>query len=74
VHLSNNAGRGWDSHLPLREGVLDLEGFGRAFAARGTGTSVSLEIDLRTHRGDEASLLRALRDNEATARSSLAPA
>ena len=74
VHLSNNAGRGWDSHLPLREGVLDLESFGRALAARGTDASVSLEIDLRTHRGDEASMLRALRDNAAVARSSLVPA
>jgi sugar phosphate isomerase/epimerase len=32
VHLSDNAGKGWDSHLPPGEGVLDLDGFLRDLA------------------------------------------
>ena len=60
VHLSNNAGRGWDSHLPLDQGVLDLGRFLEAIAARGYGGAVSLEIDLRPHLEDDESLRRIL--------------
>jgi len=49
VHLSDNAGSGWDSHLPPGEGVLDLEGFLRDLAADGYAGAVSLEVDLRRH-------------------------
>jgi sugar phosphate isomerase/epimerase len=48
VHLSDNAGRGWDSHLPPGDGVLDLEAF---LADLGSSTyrgAVSLEVDLRS--------------------------
>jgi sugar phosphate isomerase/epimerase len=47
VHLSNNAGRGWDSHLPVgRDGVLPVEGFLGDLTDGYRGT-VSLELDLR---------------------------
>lgn len=65
VHLSNNAGRGWDSHLPLDQGVLDLGAFLGALAARGFGGAVSLEIDLRPHLDDDEALRRLLVRNRA---------
>jgi sugar phosphate isomerase/epimerase len=49
VHLSDNAGKGWDSHLPPGEGILDLDGFLAELAADGYRGSVSLEVDLRRH-------------------------
>jgi sugar phosphate isomerase/epimerase len=58
VHLSNNAGKGWDSHLPLDQGILDLGRFLEALAARGFRGAISLEIDLREHLDDD----QALRD------------
>jgi sugar phosphate isomerase/epimerase len=63
VHLSNNAGRGWDSHSPLDEGVLDLDAFLRGLRDRGWAGSVSLEVDLRRYQADEGSLLDALHHN-----------
>jgi len=58
VHLSDNAGRGWDSHLPLGRGVLAIDDFLRHLAAEGFGGSITLELDLRPYLDDE----RALRD------------
>ena len=52
VHLSDNAGRGWDSHLPPGDGVLDLEAFCTDLAGSGYAHAVSLEVDLRTHLTD----------------------
>jgi sugar phosphate isomerase/epimerase len=52
VHLSDNAGKGWDSHLPPGEGVLDLDGFLHGLAASGFSQTVSLEVDLRKRLGD----------------------
>ena len=63
VHLSNNAGKGWDSHLPLDEGVLDLGRFLGALAARRFRGSISLEIDLRDHLDDDQTLRRILSHN-----------
>ena len=60
VHLSNNAGKGWDSHLPLDQGVLDLGRFLEVLAGRGYGGAVSLEIDLRPHLDDDEALRRIL--------------
>jgi sugar phosphate isomerase/epimerase len=65
VHLSNNAGKGWDSHLPVTEGVLPLESFLDALAGTGFAGSVSLEIDLRRHLGDPEALRRVLAANRA---------
>jgi sugar phosphate isomerase/epimerase len=52
VHLSDNAGKGWDSHLPPGEGVLDLDAFLRGLAASDYDGAVSLEVDLRRHLAD----------------------
>jgi sugar phosphate isomerase/epimerase len=60
VHLSNNAGKGWDSHLPVDEGVLPLDGFLDALAADGFGGAISLELDLRRFLADDGALRDAL--------------
>jgi sugar phosphate isomerase/epimerase len=60
VHLSDNAGRGWDSHLPPGEGVVDLEPFLRGLAAEGFQGSVSLEVDLRQHLTEAGQLREAM--------------
>jgi sugar phosphate isomerase/epimerase len=52
VHLSDNAGRGWDSHLPPGDGVLDLDGFLEDLAASPYDGAVSLEVDLRPSQSD----------------------
>ena len=58
IHLSNNAGRGWDSHLPVgRDGVLPIDAF-LADLTDGYRGSVSLELDLRPWMKDP----HALRD------------
>ena len=41
VHLSNNAGRGWDSHAPIDEGVLDLRAFLSHLGASGYAGNIS---------------------------------
>lgn len=56
VHLSDNAGRGWDSHLPPGEGVLDLDGFLADLAGSSYEGAVSLEVDLRPSLGHAARL------------------
>jgi sugar phosphate isomerase/epimerase len=47
VHLSDNAGKGWDSHLPPGDGVLDIDGFLDDLARSGYDGAVTLEVDLR---------------------------
>lgn len=54
IHLSNNRGRGWDSHLPVDEGVLDLRGFLTSLPDY-TGV-VSLELDLRRFMRDDRAM------------------
>ncbi|MEW6059263.1 MAG: TIM barrel protein [Actinomycetota bacterium] len=49
IHLSNNAGRGWDSHLPVDRGVLDIDGFLDHLAAERFPGTISLELDLRPY-------------------------
>jgi sugar phosphate isomerase/epimerase len=56
VHLSDNAGKGWDSHLPPGDGVLDLDGFLDDVAGDGYAGAVSLEVDLRRYLTDDAQL------------------
>ena len=56
VHLSNNAGKGWDSHLPLDQGVLALDRFLDALAGDGFAGAVSLELDLRRYLTDDTAL------------------
>ncbi|MGZ5299485.1 MAG: sugar phosphate isomerase/epimerase family protein [Actinomycetota bacterium] len=59
VHLSDNAGKGWDSHLPPGDGVLPLGPFLDDLAASDYAGSVSLEVDLRRYLTD-AERLRAI--------------
>jgi sugar phosphate isomerase/epimerase len=47
VHLSDNAGKGWDSHLPPGEGILPLDDFLDELVTSGYAGKVSLEVDLR---------------------------
>ncbi len=54
VHLSDNTGRGWDSHLPLGDGVLPIDEFLRDLGD--FPGAVSLEVDLRRHLGDPGAL------------------
>jgi sugar phosphate isomerase/epimerase len=69
VHLSDNAGKGWDSHLPPGEGVLDLDGFLGDLGASGYEGAVSLEVDLRPDLGHadrvEASMVRMREQTQA---------
>jgi len=60
VHLSDNAGRGWDSHLPPGHGVLPIEAFLDDLVASGYSGAVSLEVDLRTWMRDPAALHRIM--------------
>ena len=61
VHLSNNAGRGWDSHLPVyQEGVLPLGPFLEALASNGFAGTISLELDLRPYAGDDKAIHEVL--------------
>lgn len=65
VHLSDNAGKGWDSHLPLGEGILPLDGFLEDLRAGGFAGTVSLEVDLRGHLGRPGELRAIMaRDRE----------
>lgn len=63
VHLSDNAGKGWDSHLPVGEGVLPLGRFLDALAAARYAGTISLEIDLRPHVKDRSAVRRVLVEN-----------
>ncbi len=56
IHLSNNAGRGWDSHLPVgRDGVLPIDAF-LADLTDGYRGAVALELDLRPWMKDPTAL------------------
>ena len=75
VHLSNNAGRGWDSHLPVdQEGVLPLKEFLDDLAKDGFSGNVSLELDLRPWMGDGRSLHDVLVRNREFCERQLTPA
>jgi sugar phosphate isomerase/epimerase len=61
VHLSNNAGRGWDSHLPVdAEGVLPVAEFLADVARHRFSGSVSLELDLRPWLTDTGGLVEVM--------------
>jgi sugar phosphate isomerase/epimerase len=75
VHLSDNAGKGWDSHLPVyQEGVLPLGGFLDDVAADGFAGAISIELDLRPWMADEDALHEVLvRNREFCERRLFAP-
>ena len=56
VHLSDNAGKGWDSHLPPGEGVLPLDAFLDDLTASDYRGAISLEVDLRRYLTDAVRL------------------
>jgi sugar phosphate isomerase/epimerase len=75
VHLSNNAGRGWDSHLPVyQEGVLPLAEFLDDLAQDAFAGTVSIELDLRPWLRDDDALHEVLvRNRDFCEASLLAP-
>jgi sugar phosphate isomerase/epimerase len=57
VHLSNNAGKGWDSHLPVyAPGVLPLGEFVDDVVQDGFAGAISIELDLRPWLQNEEAL------------------
>jgi sugar phosphate isomerase/epimerase len=62
-HMSNNAGKGWDSHLPVDQGVLPIAELLEALAGDGFPGTVSLELDLRPYLEDEGALKDVLMRN-----------
>jgi len=73
VHLSDNAGKGWDSHLPPGEGVLPLDAFLDDLTASGFRGSVALEVDLRTSLTDPTRLRRTMSSMRERVEQRLAP-
>jgi sugar phosphate isomerase/epimerase len=74
VHLSNNAGKGWDSHLPVdADGVLPLAGFLEDVASDGFQGSISIELDLRPYLRDDEAVREVLVRNRDFCETSLTP-
>jgi sugar phosphate isomerase/epimerase len=71
LHVSNNDGRGRDTHGLLDRGVLPIGDFLEEVGAGGFGGAVTLELDVRTWADDRKALLEVLRENLAMARDQL---
>jgi sugar phosphate isomerase/epimerase len=71
LHVSNNDGRGRDTHGLLDRGVLPIGDFLQEVGAGGFGGAVTLELDVRTWADDRKALLEVLRENLAMARDQL---
>jgi sugar phosphate isomerase/epimerase len=72
LHVSNNDGRGRDTHGLLDRGVLPVPEFLEEVGAGGFGGAVTLELDVRTWADDRPALLEVLRENLDSARLHLA--
>ena len=72
LHVSNNDGRGRDTHGLLDRGVLPIGDFLQEVGASGFGGAVTLELDVRTWADDRPALLEVLRENLEIARTQLA--
>jgi sugar phosphate isomerase/epimerase len=72
LHVSNNDGRGRDTHGLLDRGVLPIPEFLQAVGSAGFGGAVTLELDVRTWADDRPALLEVLRENLEIARGHLA--
>jgi sugar phosphate isomerase/epimerase len=72
LHVSNNDGRGRDTHGLLERGVLPIGEFLQEVGAGGFGGAVTLELDVRTWADDRPALLEVLRENVDIARTHLA--
>jgi sugar phosphate isomerase/epimerase len=72
LHVSNNDGRGRDTHGLLGRGVLPLPEFLEEVGASRFSGAVTLELDVRTWADDRPALLDVLRENLGIARKHLA--
>jgi len=72
LHVSNNDGRGRDTHGLLDRGVLPVPEFLEEVGAGRFGGAVTLELDVRTWADDRPALLEVLRENLDIARLHLA--
>ncbi|MCA1726816.1 MAG: sugar phosphate isomerase/epimerase [Actinobacteria bacterium] len=63
VHVSNNAGKGWDSHLPVYDGILPIDAFLERLASQRFAGGVSIELDLRPYFKDPDQLKEVLIKN-----------
>jgi sugar phosphate isomerase/epimerase len=72
LHVSNNDGRGRDTHGLLDRGVLPVAEFLEEVGSGGFGGAVTLELDVRTWADDRPALLEVLRENLDIARTHLA--
>jgi sugar phosphate isomerase/epimerase len=72
LHVSNNDGRGRDTHGLLDRGVLPVPEFLEEVGAAGFGGAVTLELDVRAWADDRPALLDVLRENLDIARLHLA--
>jgi sugar phosphate isomerase/epimerase len=72
LHVSNNDGRGRDTHGLLGRGILPIGDFLEEVGAGGFGGAVTLELDVRTWADDRPALLEVLRENLDIARTHLA--
>ncbi len=72
LHVSNNEGRGRDTHGMVDRGVLPVPAFLERIGADGGQAGVTLELDIRQWADDRVALLDVLRDNLEAARQHLA--
>ncbi len=72
LHVSDNFGQGKDSHAPLGEGVLDLEGFLAHVGRSGFTGTVTLELDCRPYLDTRESLVGFLAEQRRRAERGLA--
>lgn len=72
LHVSDNAGLGRDTHAPIGSGVLPLASFLGHVAASGWRGTATLELDVRRHLADRATLVSFLRQQCDLARRLLA--
>lgn len=74
VHLSNNAGKGWDSHLPVyQDGVLPIGDFLDDVTRDEYAGGLSLELDLRPWLRDPEGLRQVIVLNREFCERRLAP-
>jgi sugar phosphate isomerase/epimerase len=71
THVSNNAGKGRDTHAALDQGILPVPEFLEELSANGFGGAVTLELDVRPWADSRPALIEFLRENVAIARQHL---
>lgn len=71
LHVSDNHGRGRDSHAALGAGKLPITAFLRHVVESGWGGTITLEVDVRAHLDDRETLVRFLRGQREIAEAAL---